>query len=136
MSSKRKARSQRLNQELLDRARRQAFEEVEADETPEAEPEPEPQESAISAAPRPRPATNRAGRTSTAARLRARNADARKRALTPYEVAELLANPTKTVTEQELHDQYGFVLRDLRSMGLLAAASFGVLLLLAVVLPR
>ncbi|MFZ2880847.1 MAG: hypothetical protein WA009_15000 [Phototrophicaceae bacterium] len=73
---------------------------------------------------------------STAKRLRERNEEARKKALTADEITELLAHPTKIVTPEELRAQYGFVLADLRSMGLLAAASFGVLILLALVLPH
>lgn len=42
-------------------------------------------------------------------------------------VAELLANPNKTVSEAELRADYSFVMKDLRSMGLLAAALFVLL---------
>ena len=73
---------------------------------------------------------------STAKRLRERNEEARKKALTADEISELLANPTKVVTEAELHAQYGFVLRDLRNMGMLAGASFLFLIVLAVLLPH
>ena len=46
-------------------------------------------------------------------------------------IAELLANPTKFVTEEQLHEEYGFVLADLRSMGILAAALMVLLVMLA-----
>lgn len=47
------------------------------------------------------------------------------------EVAERLSNPTRTVSEAELHAQYGYVLADLRSMGLLSAILFVALILIA-----
>lgn len=46
-------------------------------------------------------------------------------------IAELLANPTKTVTEEQLHEEYGYVLADLRSMGILTAALMVLLVGLA-----
>ncbi|MCY4145907.1 MAG: hypothetical protein OXE95_05900 [Chloroflexi bacterium] len=49
-------------------------------------------------------------------------------------VAELLENPTKVVTEDDLRADYGFVIRDLRNMGILAAALFIVLIFAALIL--
>ena len=49
-------------------------------------------------------------------------------------VAELLANPTKVVSEDDLRADYGFVIRDLRNMGMLAAALFIVLICAALIL--
>ncbi len=46
-------------------------------------------------------------------------------------IEELLANPTKFVTEEELREEYGYVLTDLRSMGILAAALLAILVLIA-----
>jgi hypothetical protein len=137
--SKRKERGgQRLNRELLERARQQAQaieDETEADETvPDEAPAPSSMPVTVSA--ESRPVSSGSPRRSSAARIRARNEESRKKALTQDEVAHLLANPTKTVTEEELHAQYGFVLRDLRSMGLLAGASFAVLIVLAFILPH
>lgn len=139
MSKRRERGSQRLNRELLDRARRQAAA-IEGEDTAEAQDEPEaaetPEASVEAAAPRRSSSGDvLTRRPSTAKRLRARNESVRRKSLTAYEIADLLHNPTKTVSEEELHAQYGFVLADLRSMGLLAAASFGVLLLLAFILP-
>ena len=48
------------------------------------------------------------------------------------EIAERLRAPTRTVSEGELRAAYSYVLRDLRSMGILAAALIGALVLLAV----
>jgi len=127
--SKRKERSgQRLNRELLDRAREQA-QDIEA--------EVEAEEVAAATAPSPDNALPKVvSPRSTAVRVRARNQESRRRSLTGDEISQMLSNPTKIVTEEQLHAQYGFVLADLRSMGLLAAASFGVLLMLAFLLPK
>lgn len=46
-------------------------------------------------------------------------------------VADLLANPTKEVSEEELRADYGFVIKDLRNMGILAAALFVALVLVS-----
>jgi hypothetical protein len=51
--------------------------------------------------------------------------------LTQAEIAERLANPTKTVTLEQLQAQYTYVLADLRSMGLLAGALFVLMILAA-----
>lgn len=51
-------------------------------------------------------------------------------------VTQLLANPTKVVTEADLHKEYGYVIADLRSMGILAAALIVALVALAQVLPK
>ena len=46
-------------------------------------------------------------------------------------VAELLANPTKVVTEDDLRADYGFVIKDLRNMGILAAGLFIALIIVS-----
>lgn len=51
--------------------------------------------------------------------------------MTSEEIAERLSNPTRTVDPEELHAQYGYVLADLRSMGLLSAILFIALILIA-----
>ena len=48
-------------------------------------------------------------------------------------VSDLLANPTKEVTEEELRADYGFVIKDLRNMGILAAALFVALVIISLV---
>lgn len=137
--SKRKERGgQRLNRELLERARQQAQALEEETESDEAVADEAPAPSSISATATPVSPSISSGapRRSSAARIRARNEEARKKALSQDDIAHLLENPTKIVTEEELHAQYGFVLRDLRSMGLLAGASFAVLIILAFILPH
>jgi hypothetical protein len=49
----------------------------------------------------------------------------------PQTVQKMLANPTKVVTEEQLRQEYGYVLADLRSMGLLAAALVVALIMMA-----
>lgn len=56
--------------------------------------------------------------------------------LSSEKVAELLENPTKIVTEAELRQQYSYVERDLRNMGVLALGLVVFLVLLATFLPR
>jgi hypothetical protein len=56
--------------------------------------------------------------------------------ITPEYVAQMLANPTKVVTEEQLHQQYGYVLADLRNMFILAGALFAALIVLAVIFVR
>lgn len=136
---------QRLNRELLERARQQAraieaeeAEEAAADETEvEIDVEASLAEAAESVRREPVRATaaGAARRSSTAKRLREKNQESRRKTMTGDEISEILANPTKFVSEAELREQYGFVLKDLRSMALLAGASFFFLVVLAVLLP-
>jgi hypothetical protein len=106
---------------------------------------------------RPRPAATGTGanpyRTTSASQRRAL-ADAQGRAprrmstsgtatrerktdqLDHEQIAHILANPTRVVTEDELRAQYGYVLADIRNMGLLAVGLIVALVVLAQVLPR
>ena len=54
--------------------------------------------------------------------------------LTQEEIADRLANPVRLVSEAQLREQYGYVVKDLRSMGLLAAALFILMILAALLL--
>jgi DNA-directed RNA polymerase specialized sigma24 family protein len=56
--------------------------------------------------------------------------------LSQAEIAERLANPTRTVSEEELRQQYTYVLADLRSMGLLAGGLFVLMIVVAQFLGR
>ena len=49
-------------------------------------------------------------------------------------IAELLANPSKTVSEEDLRADYSFVIKDLRSMGMLAVALFAALVAVSLLL--
>jgi hypothetical protein len=48
---------------------------------------------------------------------------------------ERLANPTRNVTTEELANEYGYVVRDLRSIALLSGGLILLLIVLATVLP-
>jgi hypothetical protein len=52
------------------------------------------------------------------------------------DIGYLLEHPTKIVTEDALREQYGYVLADLRSMAILAAALFVALIVIAAVVIR
>ncbi len=54
--------------------------------------------------------------------------------LTQEEIAERLANPVRQVSEEELRAQYGYVIADLRSMGVLALGLFVLMILAALLL--
>lgn len=128
--SRRKNRqsSPNLPKATLDRARQQAGLEPES-EAPEAE--------APQAQPAAQPAAPMQAATSSVRKARKRKAaaaqlqQARKGNLENDVIAELLHNPTKHVSEEELHAEYGFVLRDLRNMFVLAAALMVLLVALA-----
>jgi hypothetical protein len=49
-------------------------------------------------------------------------------------ISDMLANPVKVVTEEQMHEEYGHVVVDLRNMGLLAGALLVLLVILAQVL--
>ncbi|NDJ62311.1 MAG: hypothetical protein GYB67_14385 [Chloroflexi bacterium] len=55
--------------------------------------------------------------------------------LTQAAIADLLHNPTKTVSVEQLKQEYTYVVSDLRSMGILAAGLVVLLVLLATFLP-
>ncbi|MCY3934613.1 MAG: hypothetical protein OXG09_01285 [Chloroflexi bacterium] len=64
---------------------------------------------------------------------RVSQADARSDALDADTIAERLRQPTRVVAESELRADYAYVLRDLRSMAILAAVLVAALFLLAFV---
>ncbi|GEM_PF-1341294 len=51
-------------------------------------------------------------------------------------VAQLLHNPTRLVSESTLRAQYGYVVNDVRSMAILSAGLFALLIALALILPN
>lgn len=125
--AKRKKRSKpNIPQATLERARQQAagtLDEPAADDARESA-TPTPEAESTPAARRQSPVVP--------AQLR-RNAG-KDKPLTGEEIAERLSHPTKVVTEEELHAEYGFVLADLRSMGILAAGLMVLLVVLAQIL--
>jgi hypothetical protein len=60
----------------------------------------------------------------------------RKNVLDSATVNDLLRHPTRIVTEDELRRDYTYVIKDLRSMGVLSAGLVIVLIILATVLPQ
>ncbi|MBI5668883.1 MAG: hypothetical protein HZC41_12825 [Chloroflexi bacterium] len=149
--SKRKNRSTSPNlpQEALERARRQI-----AEERGELPPEPVVEEKPKAVAP-PKPATpyrpvteTRSTRltptTVSAGRISRRRANEpgqgkRRDEAEQYDmqtVRYLLQHPTKTVTVEELRQQYGYVIHDLRQIALLSAGLILTLIVISLVLPK
>lgn len=140
MAKRKKSKRTRPNlpQETLERARAQAGEEVEE----EAIEQPETEDVKVA-----EEAKQKAQRREARARRRKASGITRQQQDSPQfskdkrrrkteemdqsEIAYLLAHPTKEVSEEQLHEEYGYVLADLRNMGLLAAALFVGLILLA-----
>lgn len=117
-----KSKSPNIPEETLERARRQARgEDVDAPYVSNEE-----ETEALNTVSTP-------SLSSSAARTRRKQTKSVEE-LTPEEVRYLLHNPTKTVDEETLHQEYGYVLQDLRNMGVLAVLSFVVLIGLALVI--
>jgi hypothetical protein len=138
--SKRRNRNSNANipQETLERARQQA---AAANTNVNAAADDDEPEVVESKPARVEPAAPRARSTASAAARRGSGAQSvRKRKsddkMSPEIVADILAHPTKVVTEDELRSQYGFVIADLRNMGLLALGLMVALVVLAQILPR
>lgn len=117
MSKRRNRRTQpNLPDEVLARARREAGVEdapAETDATDEAVP------------------ARRSRDQLPQVQRRKRQRDVEPEELTGAEIAERLANPTKEVTEEDLRQQYNYVLADLRSMGILAGLLFVIMIVVA-----
>ncbi|HVU12966.1 MAG TPA: hypothetical protein VHD90_16925 [Phototrophicaceae bacterium] len=58
------------------------------------------------------------------------------RGMRPDLVANMLENPTITITEGQLREEYSYVISDLRSMAILAVGLIVLLAILAEVLPK
>lgn len=136
----RKKASPNLPQQTLDRARRQAAgEEVVGEEPappkPEKKAESKPKAEQTAPAPTKSREERRQGRENRPARRQVQSAQYSQRkdrnTMDPSQVQFALTHPTINVTEEQLHEEYGFVLADLRNMGLLAAVLMVVLVLLA-----
>ena len=152
----RSASSPNLPQEALERARRQIAEErgdlAEPAPTPEpkVEEKPKPAVQARPASMAPyRPVTEtRSTRitptTVSAGRVSKRRANEpgqgkRRDDSEPFDmklVRYMLLHPTKTVSREELTEQYHYVIRDLRQIAMLSAGLIIALVALALVLPK
>ena len=120
--AKRRRRKPNISQTVLEQARQGIVDEGSADAAPA-------RESKTDAAPSRQPPRRR--RALQSAQLERRKDEG---ALDGEYVAELLANPTKLVTEDDLRADYGFVIKDLRNMGILAAGLFVALVIISLVL--
>lgn len=121
--AKRRRRKPNISKTVLEQARQGAVDEGSATASPVA-----------SQSPASPPATKQPPRRRRA--LQSAQLERRKDegALDAEYVSELLANPTKVVTEDDLRADYGFVIKDLRNMGLLAAGLFIALIIVSLLL--
>lgn len=123
--AKRRRRKPNISQTVLEQARQGVIDEGSADAAPAGKSSaPAPTAAAPKLPPRRR-------RALQAAQLERRKDEG---ALEAEYIAELLANPTKVVTEDDLRADYGFVIKDLRNMGVLAAGLFIALIIVSLVL--
>lgn len=133
--SKRKNRTSSPNipQATLDRAREQLTGEPAPPPPVEKEPvraaAPEPNLKRATAAP-VASTTTRTRRRTTERSSSARSSRGSDR-MDMEMIRERLDNPTRIVSEDELRTEYNYVLRDLRSMGILAAALAAALVVIA-----
>ena len=125
--AKRRRRKPNISHSVLEQARQGAVDEGSAEAAPERQPRSSASEQATATAKPPA----RRRRALQSAQLERRKDEG---ALDGEYVAELLANPTKVVTEDDLRADYGFVIKDLRNMGILAAGLFIALIVIALVL--
>ncbi len=122
--AKRRRRKPNISQTVLDQARQGLVDEGRREPQDQQPDAPE----ALGQAAKPPPRRRRALQ---AAQLERRKDEG---ALDAEYVAELLANPTKVVTEDDLRADYGFVIKDLRNMGILAACLFIALIIVSLIL--
>ncbi len=120
--AKRRRKKPNISNDLLEQARQGVVNQGAADAVPKAT------VAKSAAAPAAKP---RRRRTLQAAQLERRKDQG---ALAADYVADLLANPTKVVTEEDLRADYGFVIKDLRNMGILAAGLFIALITVSLLL--
>ncbi len=125
--AKRRRRKPNISQTVLEQARQGVVDQGSADAAPTRESNgPAPASGAAAAGQPPR-----RRRALQAAQLERRKDEG---ALDAEYVTELLANPTKLVTEDDLRADYGFVIKDLRNMGILATGLFIALIIVSLVL--
>jgi hypothetical protein len=141
--SKRKNRSAsrpNLPKATLERARRQAageeLDEAESVEEvigePEEEAAPEPAKAEATGSRRfERVSERRAGSTRRRGTPRAYSQRRKSDVMDNEAIQEVLRHPTKHVSEEQLHEEYGHVVRDIRNMGVLAIGLMVLLVTLA-----
>lgn len=142
--SKRKNRKSRpdLPSDVLERARQQiaqesrppAAEEADQEEQPAAPPKPAPTARPVSTAPVSsyrRTAERAARRRAEMGAAPGRKNGEQRTVLDVDYVRDKLAHPTIVVTEEQLRQQYSYVLDDLRRIGLLAIGLVAALIIIA-----
>ena len=125
--AKRRRKKPNISQTVLEQARQGVINDGTAEAAPARESN-APDTVPATAAPK---TAGRRRRALGAAQLERRKDEG---ALDAEYVAELLANPTKVVSEDDLRADYGFVIKDLRNMGMLAAGLFIALIIVSLVL--
>ena len=126
--AKRRRKKPNISQTVLEQARQGITDEGSADAAPADESSTAAPAAPTGAAPKLPPRRRRALQ---AAQLERRKDEG---VLEAEYIADLLANPTKVVTEDDLRADYGFVIKDLRNMGILAAGLFIALIIVSLVL--
>lgn len=128
--AKRRRKKPNISKSVLEQARQTATGEGSpADDTGATTPDSAPSSLPAAAAESPR-RQRRRRRDLQSVQLERRKDEG---ALDAEYVADLLANPSKEVSEEELRADYGFVIKDLRNMGILAAGLFVALVVIALV---
>jgi hypothetical protein len=130
MATSRRNRKNTLPKATLERARQQAG----MQPAEEAEIEDESEQAEVAAV-QPEKVSNRRSAARSKITSMSQIERARSRGELDQEmVRDLLANPIRQVSEEELHRDYAHVLIDLRNMGLLSAALIAALVILSFIL--
>ncbi len=130
---KSRKKSPNIPQDVLEQARQENGD-VAEDENAQSEETATENEAVVAVERRSRRRRRRRSSQPSAARKAERDLRRKKKGeLSQEQIAYLLSHPTKEVDENELRDQYGYVVKDLRNMGLLAAALIVVLIVAALV---
>ena len=124
--AKRRRKKPNISKAVLEQARQGAVDQGQESATPAEAPDANAEAAAV-----PAPRARRRRRELQAAKLERRKDEG---GLDAEAVADLLANPTREVSEEQLRADYGFVIKDLRNMGILAAALFVALVATALVI--
>ncbi|RMG80931.1 MAG: hypothetical protein D6712_17245 [Chloroflexi bacterium] len=129
---KSRKKSPNIPQDVLEQARQENGD-VAEDENAQSEETATENEAVVAVERRSRRRRRRSSQPSAARKAERDLRRKKKGELSQEQIAYLLSHPTKEVDENELRDQYGYVVKDLRNMGLLAAALIVVLIVAALV---
>jgi len=109
------------SEEVEDQPQTEAVQADDLDDSPKSEPE------AVATPSKPERPRRRRSKVSPAQLDKAK----KRGELDQQMMNEMLINPTVEVSEEQLHQEYAYVLKDLRNMGVLAAALLVLLVVLA-----